>query len=178
MEYSVERYYSKNNEVLMPTWRIASWSVLILQGVAYQDDNQGARDIPHVHLPHCLPWVEGSRVDNFSIFLPVCFGPTSSNRFLYKDLVKKHFEDVEKVEQVKIPIEDTKKFAQVKSTLFKCCIINNWHILMVDGCGWWLCWRWSMLMVTNEQVPDMWKWFTDEDGFVEKLYEEDWSASS
>ena len=35
-----------------------------------------------------------------------------------------------------------------------------------------------MLMVTNEQVPDMWKWFTDEDGFVEKLYEEHWSASS
>ena len=79
----------------------ASW---YLQGVAYQDDHQGARNIPHVHLPHCLPWVEGSRADNFSIFLPVCFGPTSSNRFLYKDLVKKHFEDVEKVEQVKIPI--------------------------------------------------------------------------
>lgn len=55
----------------------------------------------------------------------LCFGPTSSNRFLYKDLVKKHFEDVEKV----------------------------------------------------EQVPDMWKWFTDEDGFVEKLYEEDWYNS-
>ena len=33
----------------------------------------------------------------------MCFGPTSSNRFLYKDLVTKHFEDVEKVEQVQIP---------------------------------------------------------------------------
>ena len=33
-------------------------------------------------------------------------------------------------------------------------------------------------MINNQQVPDMWKWFTDEGGFVEKLYEEDWSSSS
>ena len=33
-------------------------------------------------------------------------------------------------------------------------------------------------MVNNQQVPDMWKWFTDEGGFVDKLYEEDWSSSS
>jgi len=52
----------------------------------------------------------------------LCFGPTSQYRFLYKDLVAKHFEDVEKV----------------------------------------------------EQVPDMWLWFTDEGGFVDKLYEGDW----
>ena len=34
-----------------------------------------------------------------------------------------------------------------------------------------------MIMI-NKQVPDMWKWFTDEDGFVDKLYEENWSSST
>ena len=43
-----------------------------------------------------------NQVDKFFYF-SVCFGPTSSNRFLYKDLLSKHLEDVEKVEQVKIP---------------------------------------------------------------------------
>ena len=53
----------------------------------------------------------------------MCFGPTSQNRFLYKDLVKKHFEDVEKVEQVAdtrqcfLPWnEHAKKLAQTTST--------------------------------------------------------------
>ena len=34
------------------------------------------------------------------------------------------------------------------------------------------------MIIINKQVPDMWKWFTDEDGFVDKLYEENWSSST
>ena len=34
------------------------------------------------------------------------------------------------------------------------------------------------IIIINKQVPDMWKWFTDEDGFVDKLYEENWSSST
>ena len=70
----------------------------------------------------------------------MCFGPTSQYRFLYKDLVAKHFEDVEKVEQV-----ITNKGTKTK--------LQNLH---------------------HHQVPDMWLWFTDEGGFVDKLYEGDW----
>jgi hypothetical protein len=25
-----------------------------------------------------------------------------------------------------------------------------------------------------EQVPDMWSWLTDEDGFIDRLYEDTW----
>ena len=34
------------------------------------------------------------------------------------------------------------------------------------------------MIIINKQVPDMWKWFTDKDGFVDKLYEENWSSST
>ena len=68
----------------------------------------------------------------------MCFGPTSQNRFLYKDLVKKHFEDVEKVEQVAdtrqcflLWNEHAKKLANVTSIY---CFSEVCHVEMVQEC--------------------------------------------